>query len=477
MNLIYKLIIGSSLLAASISQSAAQSTAPTRVQSKPLTLEACREMALERNLTLKSSNEKVLAAEDIVAAYRANHLPNFSISGNYIYSTSSKTLSIAGGYLPTFVPDPTTGELVPNIAGLAPDGSPIFKEYAYMPDQNFDLEIGSVYNVGLQIAQPIYMGGKVRNATKLAGVGADVARLEQQLTRSEVIEQSDKAFYTFVKVQEMLRSANKYYDVVEEFYRQVSNAYDKGMCTRNDKLKVEVRLNEAKLLQMKAENGLRLSRMNLCYAIGLPLTYEKIVIRNEFNDDITIDSKSLDISSRPEVAMLEKQVEAKELETKITKSDFMPSVTALASYGYMDGFKVNSSKLISGASFGGGVMVSVPLFHWGEGRRKVSAGKREVIIAQNQLDDLSQKMTLELMQAINSYNEATYEVEHMEYAVEQAQENMRQCNNQYQAGMETIGEYLESQALWQKAMSDLVEARASQRLAYTHYLRTSGKDL
>ncbi|MFI3289242.1 MAG: TolC family protein [Rikenellaceae bacterium] len=439
-----------------------------------LTLEQCREMTIESNYNLKSSREKIASSEDMLAAYRSNNLPNLSLKGGYLYSSASLSETIEGGYLPTYSPDAATGELVPNIAGVAADGSYIFSEYAYMPDMVFDIDCGSIFNVGAQLTQPIYMGGKISNAIKLAGIGVKVAELSHSLTEAEIVVAVDEAFYTTIKVEEMLLAAKEYEQVVEEFHRQISNALNAGMAKRNDVMKVEVRLNEAKLMSQKAENGLRLARMNLCYAVGLPLSTREIKLVDDFNVEQTIASRELDITARPEYAMLERQIEAKELEMKISRSEFLPSVSAIASGGYVNGATINGSKIFNSPTLSGGVMVNVPIFHWGEGRRKTSAARREVTIAENQFEDLTQRMTLELMQAINNYEESILEVKLMEQSVLQAKENMRMGESHYRAGMETIADYLESQALWQKAMSDLVDAKSSQRLAYSKYQKARG---
>ncbi len=427
-------------------------------QSRTITLEDSREMALEASFNLKSSLERISIAEDILSAYKSNHLPNFSLSGNYFYSTSTFDATINGGYLPTFVDgvyDPTT--------------------VTYMPDQKFEFEVGSIYNIGVMATQPIYMGGKVSNAIKLAGLGVDVSNLNRRVSEVEVLEFADNAFYQLLEVEEMLLSAQRYEAVVKEFHRQMESGYNRGMKTRNDLLKIGVRLNEAKLMSLKAQNGLRLARMNFCYAVGLPLMTTDITLIDPILKEYKVENDELDITSRPEYEMLSRQIEAKELEVKITRAEFLPSLSAIASYGYMGGAKLNGNTLLGGSSFMGGVSMNVPLFHWGEGRRKTAAKRREINIAQNQMNDMSQLMTLELMQAINNYNESRFEVELANESVAQAEENMRLSKNQYDAGMETIADYLESQALWQKAMSDLCSARSKQRSAYTKYLRCSGE--
>lgn len=444
-------------------------------QSVTLSVERCREMAIENNFNLKSSNLAILQSEDIYSQYRSNFFPKISLSASYLYSTASLDYTIEGGYLPTYVVDGTTGELVANVAGVAADGSYIFNQYAYMPDQLFEFSIGSVFNTGVSLTQPIYLGGKVTNAVKLARLGKDVAQLNLQRGEAEVIAASDEAFYTYVKVEEMLASAEKYHQTLQEFYRQMESVVEKGMSTRNNLLKVQVRLDEAELMLLKAQNGLRIARMNLCYQIGLPLTTDTIEIQ-DFQEHTPLNTTTtLDVTARPEYALLQKQVEAKKLETELTKSDFRPSVVVLGSYGYTNGLSFNGATAINGCSFVGGVTVSVPIFSFGEGRSKISASNREVDIAQNTFDDMSQKMELELMHALNSYEESKLQVALMERALLSAQENMRVGHSHYFAGMETLTDYLESQTLWQQAMSNLIDAKCQMRLAYTYYLKAAGE--
>lgn len=456
-------------------------TIPSKAQSaQTLTLKMCREMALQNNYTLKNGMQNIALAENMLASYKANNYPKLSFTSSYIYSTMRAEAVIEGGYLPTYSPDATTGELIPNIAGVDGDGNPIFSQYAYMPDQDFLLEVGSFFTANLQLVQPIYMGGKISNATKLAAVGVRVAELDKQKNESEIILEVDKAYYTYMNVKEQLAAAQKYYKAVDEFFTQVSNALKNGMATNNDLLKVQIKVNEAELLVRKAENGLRLARTNLCYTIGIDMTTQNIEIEDIAEKSLIINDKSLDITSRPEYAMLQHQIEAKELQVKLTKSDYLPSISALASYGYSYGLQLNGETLINGdniGSFTGGVMVTIPILNWGEGSRKVKAGQNEVEIARNQLSDLSQKMTLELMQAINAFDEACIEVALLETSLNQAEENMRQSCNNYTQGMETIANYLESQAMWQNAMSELTQAKSALRIAYVYYQKTAGKSL
>lgn len=443
-------------------------------KAQQLTLGDCRRMALNHNRNLRTAVVQIAVAEDNLKMYKTNFLPKFSLSGDYLYSTGSSTYTIVGGYLPTFVPNPTTGSLEPDILTNAPDGTPIFKEYAYMPDTKFDLKIGSVFTAGLTARQPIYMGGKVRTSVKMAKMGKTIAELNVEKLEAEVIVNLDEAFFTCIKMEELVKSAAKYNELVAEFCRQMENAHRSGLKSKNDLLKVQVKLNEAELQLRQAQNGLRLSSMNLCYHIGLPMNTDGIVLADNFELIPEVIRNRTDISSRPEYAMLQQQIELKKQQVSLAKSDFLPQVSAMVSYSYMNGVQLNNSPLFSKPSFVGGVSINIPLFNWGEGRRKVSVARHEVEIAHNQFEDLTNQMELELVQALNNYDESLFEVTLTLKSLTQAEENMSESGNRYMAGMETLADYLEAQALWQKAQSDLVEARSRQRISYTKYLKATG---
>lgn len=440
-----------------------------------LTLDDCRRMAVEYNRNLRNAAIGHSAAEDNLQAYKTNRLPKFSLTGGYLYSGGKSSFTMPGGYLPTFVPNPATGALEPNIGAMNPDGTPLFKEYAYMPDTKFDFKMGSVYTAGLTARQPIYMGGKIQSSIRMAKIATTITGLNTKKTEAEVILHVDEAFFTYIKVEELVKSADTYKEVLTEFHRQMENAHQSGMKSKNDLLKVQVQLNDAELKLRQAQNALRLARMNLCYHIGLPMNTGSIVLRDNFEEADALPQQISDISARPEYTMLQQQVELKKQNVRLVRSDFLPQVTAMASYSYTHGMELNHSNLFSKPSFMGGVSVSIPLFNWGEGRRKVSAARREVEMAANQFEDLSLQMELELMQAINEYNESILEVALTGKSLTQAEENRTESGNRYLAGMETLADYLEAQALWQKAQSDLIEARGKQRVAYTRYKKATGK--
>ncbi len=455
-------------------------TTPVSVQA--MTLEQCRELALENNKAISIASHNKEKAEYTVKAYRANFFPKISASGNYLYSDTKLNSSLPGGYLPTFVPDPATGELIPNILTwpdgnpvIGADGNPIFNQYAYFPGMDISMNLKNTWMAGLHAEQPIYTGGKITSAYRMAQVGDKIADLNKQLTRAEIIVKVDEAYWTYVKTRELVNLALSYQRVVTELLRDVQNAHEVGLKHQNDVLKVQVKVNEAELQLQQAENGYRLARKNLCYVTGLPLDSE-ILLPGSFDESVSLKTESMgDYTSRPEYAILDQQIQLKEQEIKLTRSDFLPKVGVTANYGYINALELNGYKLLDGASFSAMMSVNIPLFQWGEGRNKIRAVETERAIVQLQRDDIAQQMELELAQAFDKWNESVLEVRLTARSLDQAQENMRVSGDRYKAGMETLADYLEAQTVWQRAWTEHVNALTRLRLNETYYLKAAGK--
>lgn len=448
-----------------------------------LNLQKCREMAVENSKKMQVAAEQQKKAGYDWKSYRANFLPKISGSGLYAYMHKKMNYKIDGGYLPVYQSS-DVGQAIPlNSMQLGPDGKPVmgadglplFKQYAFLPDIELALGLRNVYSVGVMLEQPVYMGGKVRSAFKMASIGKEMAELNVHSSRAQVLTESDEAYWQYVRVKEQLKSAEKYLEVVSELVKNVTDAIETGMASQNDLLKAQVKQNEAELLVSKANNGVALSRMNLCRVIGVDL-YSQVDVNDSLCAESTLNLLDMgnDITARPEYNLLEKQVELKSKEVALTRADFLPQLGVSASYAYGDGISLNGES-DGVASFAAVASLKIPIYHWGEGRNKVKAVKAEQEMARLQQEELSQMMQLEVAKTRFNAEDAAARVKMTEKSLSQAEENLQVSRNRYEVGMETITNYMEAQAQWQKAWSDAIDARAELRLSETYYLKATGK--
>jgi outer membrane protein TolC len=309
----------------------------------------------------------------------------------------------------------------------------------------------------------------------MAILGKQMAQLNENLTATEVILEVDQAYALMVKAQEMNKVAESYRAVLQELMKNVESAYKHGLKSKNDVLKVQVKLNESELAIRKAENALRLANMNLCHLIGKPL-----IETLQISDDFPVIEQSLetqinDITARPEYHLLDRQVAIAKQQVKLSRSELLPQVGIRASYDYVHGLKVNEQRLFDNGGFSVMLNVTVPLFHFGERINKVRASKAQLEQMCIEQADLNEKMYLELTQAANNLDEAKLQAALADRSLEQADENRRISKGEYDAGLEPLSDHLEAQALWQQAYETKVDAHFQLYLSYVKYLKAAGQ--
>lgn len=453
-----------------------------KAQVVELDLEKCRKMALESSQKIQVAEQQGMKAGYDKKSYRANFLPKLSATGLYAYVRKKMNYDIKGGYLPVYDQTDIGKEMPLNSlympAGkpvLGEDGLPVFKQYAFMPDINLALGIQNAYTLGLTLEQPVYMGGKVRSAYRMASIGKEMAELNVIYSRSEVIAETDQAYWQYVRVKEQVKAAAKYFEVVNALVRNLKDACQTGMASQNDLLKAQVKQNEAELMVQKASNGQALAGMNLCRIIGIDLN-SVLEVNDSLAEDITpgLWEDGDNVSGRPEYHILDKQVELKEKEVALTRAGFLPQLGVMATYGYGDGIKLNG-KSDPVASFAAMASLKVPIYGWGEGRNKVKAIKAEEEMARLKKEETTQLMRLEVARARYNVEDAAFRVKLTRTFLAQARENLQVSKNRFEVGMETITNYMEAQAQWQKAWSDWIDARAELRLNETYYLKAIGR--
>ncbi len=423
-----------------------------------LSLLECRELALQNNKSIKVAHQQTVVADYTRKSYKGNFFPNIYATASGLYSNANGQLAIAGGNLPTMSAD-----------GNFDGGS------AYFPGLNLDYKVETVFMGGITLEQPIYMGGRVNSAYKMSVIGKELSLLNKNMTEVDVIVKTDEAYVNVVKTVELKKVATLYNKLLQELYKNVESAYRHGLKPRNDMLKVQVRLNESELDIKRTENAHRLAVMNLCHYVGLPLT-ENITVIDSFPEIEDMSATVLDVYSRPEYKMLEKQVLLSKEQVKLSRSEVLPNVGLSAGWNYVNGLSVNNNDpLFDSGSFYVALNVSIPIYHFGERYNKIKASKAKLIQQQLAQEDLNEKMYLELTQAVNNLEEMKLECEIAEKSLTQAEENMNISRSQYDVGLETLSDYLEAQLLWQNAYETKIDTHFRRYLSYIKYLKTSGQ--
>ena len=375
-----------------------------------------------------------------------------------------------------------TSAYLPKIEGSA-TGTYLLPDIDMMGSE---LRMRGTYMAGISLTQPIYTGGKINTAKHLARIGQEVAGEQHRMTRMEVLADADNAYWTYLAVDRKVRMMESYCEQMDTLFRQTEAALAVGMATENDLLRIEAKRSEIRYQLQKVQNGADLCRLSLCQLIGADFSTQ-IEITDQAIATSEAGPLSADISERPELHLLEKQVDANRQQIRMAKADLLPTVGLTAGYTYYGNIKLNST-----VDMGGGILfpytqefrdgiglamlaVKIPIFHWGENRKKVHKAQYDLQNAELELQKNKRLLDIEVQQAIRNLQDGYRLIHTAEIGLQQANENLRVMRNRYAAAMAPLTDLLDAQSQWQQAESNLIEAQTQYKIYETEYLRVTGR--
>lgn len=470
-----------------------------------LSLDSCRAMALRNNKTLSASRLQLDMAHYKVKAAKTKYLPHVSALGGYeltsreisLLSDDQKaSLSSAG----THATGALHSDLSSALSGLAQQGA-ISPELANGLGNLFG-QVGSklgsvvdgvgqkvvdalhtdtrqIYTVSVMLTQPIYMGGGIIAANRMAKIGEEMAANNIEATTQSTLHSIDQAYWLVVSVHHKKQLAESYLEVVKKLDNDVQKMIAEGVATRADGLKVAVKVNEAEMSLTQAENGLALSKMLLCQLCGLPVEND-VHLEDEESADLVATANventdnSVAMENRPELKLLDNALDLSRQSTKLVRAAFLPQVILTGGYMASNPNLFNGFERKLSGVWNVGVVVRVPLWNWMEGTYKVRASKIASSIVQLERDEISEKIELQVSQCKFKVNEANRRLTLARKNVENAEENLRCANVGFKEGVLQTTDVMAAQTAWLQAQSQKIDAEIDVRLSQVNLKKALG---
>lgn len=470
-------------------------------QTMHLSLDSCINMALRENKQIQIAKLGADVASNTRKAARAKYLPNISALGGYMHTgdeisilnDDQKTALSSLGTTSMGMVQATGSAELPKIIGtfaqIFPEKAPYFQAMGADLAQKFGAlttqfgqalnqagqdvvdafrtDSRDVFGGSVMLTQPIYMGGALVAANKMASIAKEVANIQIRKSQENLVYDVQKAYYLVVEVEHKKQLADEYAALIAKLSKDVSLMIEEGVATRADGLKVSVKHNEAEMQQLQAEDGLVLSKMLLCKLIGLPL-----------DSDITLDTevgeRVVDVNTnnnRSEIQMLGKAVDILEQKTKITRAANLPQVLLTGGIAGSNPNVFNGFQNKFNGTWNVGVMVRVPIWDWNETGYKLRASKAQTKIAKMELGEVEELIDLQITQSQFKLSEA--EKKHVVTIknFETAEENLRCANLGFAEGVMTTTDVMMAQTAWLQAKTQKIEAEIgviTAKLALNH---------
>lgn len=455
--------------------------------SQTVSLDSCRNMAVRNNKAIKVAEENIKSAGFEKKAAFSAYLPGIDFTGAYFYNQQQIELLGEDAKLPTMSFDPSTQKFNYNIL-TTPDGKPVVDpasglpvptEVAVIPKEAMDFDTHNVWGGAFTLTQPIFMGGQIKAMNEITKYAEKLAVSARNQAVQDVVFAVDGAYWQVISLKEKKRLAESFVDLVDTLRYNVKAMLDAGVATRSDLLTVDVKLNEARIALTKADNGLTLSRMALAQLCGLPINTQMELrdedLRSAGGAQAPADYNMNDVyARRQDLDMIRHGIHMLEQREKVTLGNMLPKIALVGMYSFTYPNVNHGFAKKYGGGFSVGATLTIPLWHWGGRYNHYRAAKSATTASRLALEDMEEKISLQVSQARFSFDEAHKTYDMTVKNMEKAQENLRQAELGFREGVLTADDVIGAQTAWLAANSEKIDAEIGIRLCEVYLSKVLG---
>ena len=371
-------------------------------QNKKWSLQECVDYALENNITIKQSENTLLSNDQDLIATKGNFLP--SVSANMGHRLTLGNAEI-------------------------------------FPGQFVDRTANST-NFGVNVSQTVFDGFRNTYLYKQAQINKEANELELNRIKDNISLSVANFYLNVLFNKENLETAKSQFQFSEKQLKQVKELVDAGVQPQANIYDAEATLANDEQSVTIAENNYKLSLLSLAQALQLPLDgfeVEIIQIDDPAAEIMYADVKPVlnyALENRNEIKLAEKNIEGAELSTKLSKSNYYPSVTAGYGFGsnafFTNLFATEASffdQLNDQKSHGFSVNVNIPIFSRFQNKTNVAKSKineerNKLSLEQAKIDIESnvQRAFTDAQAALKTYQAAKKSLAAQELAFQNSQE-------------------------------------------------------
>lgn len=470
-----------------------------------LSLDSCRAMALRNNKQLNATRLKQEAATNIRKATRTKYLPKVDALGGYEYF--SKEVSILNNDQKSSLTNLGTNAMEnigTNIGGaltglaqnglISPQtahdlgtllnqlGTPLAQagnELGQSIADAFRTDTHNIWSGAVMVRQPIFMGGAITAANKMADIAEEMARTEMDGKVQSTLYTIDETYWLVVSLKQKRRLAESFRNLVGKLNDDVHALIREGVATKADGLKVDVKVNEADMALTQVDNGLSLAKMLLCQQCGLPID-TNIVLADEDSETLNIIEEAATYENvsaqenRSELKLLQNAIDMSQQATNLVRAAYLPQVALTGGYMISNPNAFNGFQNKFSGVWNVGVVVRVPVWNWFEGEYKVRASKTATAIAKLEMEDANEKVDLQVAQCRYKLNEAQKRLITSRKNVANAEENLRCANVGFREGVMESTDVIAAQTAWQAAQAQMIDAEIDVKLTQVNLRKALG---
>jgi len=404
-----------------------------------LSLREAAKMALEKHPSIEAALERVKAADQRIEAARSGWLPKVNYSESLFRSNN-----------PVFV------------------FSSLLTQRQFT-EQNFAIgrlnrpDALNNFQSVVSVDQAVWDQRQTRLQVESAQLGKQMAGEDRRALEMRLIAGVIRAYSGVLMAQAAFEAAEMAERSAEADLEKASAIRTAGMSTDADVLSIKVHLAAVREQRIRRETDLRVSRMALNEALGLPLdTDQKLTTSLEVPQKTAAsDLVSTALSQRPEIAQSKLAIRMAETQAQSSRASLWPQVSVRGV------FEADRQQFVNkgGANWLVGASLRWNLFNGFADRARIREAEHAIVAAKATERQAQTGISLEVRRAEAELENTRQRILVAESAVEMAEESLRIMKNRYESGLATVTDLLRNETVLLDARTRRLLAIHDQRVA------------
>ncbi|KQT17455.1 transporter [Chryseobacterium sp. Leaf404] len=335
-------------------------------------------------------------------------------------------------------------------------------------------------NATAQVQQAIF-DQRVFTGLKAAKSTREFYVLNAQLTNEQIIENVATAYYQVFVQEENLETVNQSYVNTEKVRNVIKSLVDNGLAKKIDLDRTNVQLTNIGSNKQTLINSVELSKNSLKFYMGIPMETDITLEEKTIEPRPELLASNVDLTSRSEVKVLQKNRELLVFNKKATEAYLYPTVNLVANYGW--GATGAKFPLTNGLQNGVlwsdfsavGLNINIPIFTGGATKSKIAQAQFDIDDLDLDIENTELQLSLDYKNAITNMENSLINIESMKNNVELAEKVQKDTQSNYQYGLATLTEVLDTENALTQAKQNYANALLDYKQAEIKLFKAKGE--
>lgn len=385
--------------------------------------------------------------------------------------------------------DEVKSRALPQISGSAGlNYNPILQKSALpgdffgKPGETMLIAFGQKWNAnaGVSLNQTLF-DNSVITGLKAAKTTREFYQLNSQLTEEQIIEQVATTYYSVLIQRQQMSALDSTIANTKKVHDILNSLFENGLAKKIDVDRMAV--NYANLTSQRTQlvNGVELLQNQLKFYMGMPIN-TPITIPDAALSEIQPSVVVSDFSpeNRTEMDLLNAQKKLLLYQKEAVKSEYMPSLSLTGSYSYQG--LGNQFPIFRGADKGAnwfdvasvGLSLRVPIFNGFATRARIRQADMSIKKAEEDINKTKLALNLDFENAKTQINNSIITLNTQQRNVELAEQVYFNTQNNYNNGLATLTDLLQSETSLTEAQNNYSKALLDYKVAEIQIIKSKG---